>query len=68
MLKNLYLSPLTSITFSIEVEEFLPTLPIPMILPLLLSPKVTNPPSLGVKEVNYASSSVICLDYPLSKY
>ena len=38
--------------FFIEVEKFLPTLPIPIIFPCLLSSNVTSPPSFGMSEVN----------------
>ena len=48
-------------------EEFLPTLPIPMIFPLELSPMVTLPPSFGEREENLNFSPVICLEQPLSK-
>ena len=68
MLKRLCLSPLTSNTFSMEVEEFLQILHIPMIFPLLFSRKVTSPLSFDLRDVNCASSPVMCLEHPLSKY
>ena len=68
VLKKFCLSPLTGNMFSIEIEEFLLILPILMIFPLPLSPKVTNPPSFGLRDVNWVSSPVMCLEHPLSKY
>ena len=54
-------------TFSIRDEELLPIKPCPMILPFLLSLKVTYPHFLLVRKANFDSSPVMCLEQPLSK-
>ena len=45
ILKRLYFKPSTNKTSSIKKLDLLPMVPLPMILPLLLSPKVTYPSS-----------------------
>ena len=42
--------------------------PLPRILPLLLSPKVTCPSCLKEMLRNFDLSPVMCLEHPLSKY
>ncbi|KAM7506732.1 hypothetical protein LguiA_017185 [Lonicera macranthoides] len=66
MLSKLCFKPSTNRTLSIQVE-CLPTLPIPMILPLALSPKVTFPPFLGIRLKKLFFSPVMCFEQPLSK-
>ncbi|CAL0301115.1 unnamed protein product [Lupinus luteus] len=68
MLRRFCLSPSTYSTPSIVVEGGFPILPTPRIFPLLLSPYVTYPLSLGVKTENLLLSSVMCFEQPLSKY
>ncbi|KAE9608436.1 hypothetical protein Lalb_Chr08g0235631 [Lupinus albus] len=68
MLRRLCLSPSTYNTPSIVVEGGLPILPTPSIFPLLLSPYVTYPLSLGVRTENLLLLSVMCFEQPLSKY
>ncbi|KAE9598408.1 hypothetical protein Lalb_Chr15g0080461 [Lupinus albus] len=68
MLRRLCLSPSTYSTSSIVVEGCFPILPTPRIFPLLLSPYVTYPLSLGVRTENLLLSPVICFEQPLSKY
>ncbi|KAE9594097.1 hypothetical protein Lalb_Chr18g0050161 [Lupinus albus] len=67
MLRRLCFKPSTYKTFSIVTCGGLPILPIPKILPLLLSPYVTNP-SFGRIKLNFDLSPVICLEQPLSRY
>ena len=68
MLSKLCFKPLTNKTFSMYLEGVIPMLPIPMIFPLPLSPKVTIPPSLASSVMNCDSSPVMCLEHPLSRY
>ncbi|CAL0330935.1 unnamed protein product [Lupinus luteus] len=68
MLRRLCLSPSTYSTPSIVVEGGFPILPTPSILPLLLSPYVTYPLSLGVRTENLLLSLVMCFEQPLSRY
>ncbi|KAE9591201.1 hypothetical protein Lalb_Chr20g0115921 [Lupinus albus] len=68
MLRRLCLSPSTYSTSSIVVEGGFPILPTPRIFPLLLSPYVTYPLSLGVRTENLLLSPVICFEQPLSRY
>ncbi|KAE9607831.1 hypothetical protein Lalb_Chr09g0334311 [Lupinus albus] len=68
MLRRLCLSPSTYSTSSIVVEGGFPILPTPRIFPLLLSPYVTYPLSLGVRTEDLILSPVICFEQPLSKY
>ena len=42
--------------------------PSPIIIPLLLSPKVSYPPSFNTKSVNLDLSPDMCLEQSLSKY
>ncbi|CAL0319919.1 unnamed protein product [Lupinus luteus] len=68
MLRRLCLSPSTYSTPSIVVEGGFPILTTPRILPLLYSPYVTYPLSLGVRKENLLLSPVMCFEQPLSKY
>ncbi|CAL0315031.1 unnamed protein product [Lupinus luteus] len=68
MLRRLCLSPSTYSTPSIVVEGGFPILPTPSILPLLLSPYVTYPLSIGVRTENLLLSLVMCFEQPLSRY
>ena len=68
MLKRLCFKPSTNKTSSIKKLDLLPMVPLPMILPLLLSPKVTYPSSMLVSLENWDGSPVICLEHPLSRY
>ncbi|CAL0332873.1 unnamed protein product [Lupinus luteus] len=68
MLRRLCFSPSTYNTPFIVVEGGFPILPTPRIFPLLLSPYVTYPLSLGVRIENLLLSSVMCFEQPLSKY
>ena len=52
MLIKLCLNPLTYRTFSINIEGVIWILPILIIYPLPLSPKVTTPPSLIFRVTN----------------
>ena len=67
MLSRLCLSPSTSHTLLIEVEE-LPIVPEPMILPVWFPPNPTVPPSFMVRVRNKDLSPVICREQPLSRY
>ncbi|CAL0308052.1 unnamed protein product [Lupinus luteus] len=68
MLRRLCLSPSTYSTPSIVFEGGFPILPTPTIFPLLLSPYVKYPLSLGVRTKNLLLSLVMCFEQPLSKY
>ena len=68
MLSKLCFKPLTRYTLSMEWVGDLPILPIPTILPFLLSPNVTLPLLRAVSERNFDLSPVICLEQPLSRY
>ncbi|CAL0309389.1 unnamed protein product [Lupinus luteus] len=68
MLRRLCLSPSTYGTPSIVVEGGFLILLTPSILPLLLSPYVTYPLSLGVRTENLLLSPVMCFEQPLSRY
>ena len=59
---------LTKSTLSIAQELDLPTFPLVMISPFMLSPKVTIPPSQVSSERNFDLSPVMCLQHPLSRY
>ena len=65
LLSRLGLSPSTSKTLSKEGLREILMLPIPMILPFLLSPKVTNPSSFYDRLVKNDLSPVICLENQL---
>ena len=54
-------------TISIRDAKLLPIKPCPMILPFPLSSKVMYPYFLLVRKANFDSSSVMCLEQPLSK-
>ncbi|CAL0332700.1 unnamed protein product [Lupinus luteus] len=68
MLRRLCLSPSTYSTPSIMVDGGFPILPTPRIFPLLLSPYLTYPLSLGVRTKNLLLSTVMCFEQLLSKY
>ena len=68
MLKKLNFNPLTRYTFSTDSEGSLPILPIPMILPTLLSPKVIFLCFFFLISVKRDSFSLRCLEKLLSRY
>ena len=67
MLSRLCLSPSTSHTLLIEIEE-LPIVPEPMILLVWFPPNPTVPPSFMVRVRNKDLSPVMCREQPLSRY
>jgi len=68
MLNKLCFNSSTSNTFFMSKLPLTPMFPLPMIMPLLLSPLVTKPPCFSTKLVNKDASPVICLEHPLSRY
>ena len=62
MLNRLSFNPSTNSTSLIIIESWLPTSPLPRILPSLLSPYVTKPFCLIFKFINFEASPVICFE------
>ena len=67
MLKKLCFKPSISKTFSMIEEELLPIESCLLILSFSLSPNVAYPHFLLVMKANFDSSTVMCLEYSLSK-
>jgi len=66
MLKRLCLRPSIKAIILIKGDESILILPVPMILPLKSSPKVTLPLSLDIDRIEkLLKSRVICRDQPL---
>ena len=68
MLKMLNFKPSTRYTFSKDLEESLPILPVPMILPTLLSPEVMLPYFFFLISLKRYAFPLMCREQQLSTY